>query len=237
MQCLYPPSIYCIMCGSIIDETRKYCLCDSCITRFMWIKNKTCEKCGKLLEENYTKKLCPDCLKREHYFDKGFTCSQYGLYERSLIVDFKKLGKSYIGKVLGEILYDRIVIENLELDVIISVPIHRKKLKERGYNQAELMALSLAKKLGVEYDGDVLFRTKKTVPMKRLGPAERIDNLRGAFDINLSTIDKIRGKNILIVDDIYTTGATLDECSRILKENYAKKVYILTFAAGNIMVI
>ena len=73
--------------------------------------------------------------------------------------------------------------------------------------------------------------------MKRLGPAERIDNLRGAFDINLSTIDKIRGKNILIVDDIYTTGATLDECSRILKENYAKKVYILTFAAGNIMVI
>lgn len=236
LDLLYPQSIYCLMCGSVIDKTRKYSLCDSCIEKFMWIKGKHCEKCGKVLEENYTKDLCPDCLQRDHYFDKGYTCAGYGLYERSLIVDFKKGDKSYIGIILGEILYDRIVIENLSIDVIISVPIHKDKLKERGYNQAGIMAEELARRLGICYRDDMLLRNKKTVPMKRLGAMDRMANLSGAFEVNPKVSMDIAGKNFLIVDDIYTTGATLDHCSKILKENHAKKVYILTFAAGNIMV-
>lgn len=236
LDLVYPPNIYCLMCGSVIDKTRRYSLCDNCIEKFMWVRDRTCEKCGKILEENYTKSLCPDCLEREHYFDKGYTCAKYGLYERSLIVDFKKGDKSYIGRILGEILYDRIVIENLPVDVIISVPVHKKKLKQRGYNQAEIMAYELARRMDICYRGDFLLRKKKTVPMKRLGAMDRMINLSGAFEVNPDVADEIQGKNILIVDDIYTTGATVDQCSKILKENHAKKVYVLTFAAGSIMV-
>lgn len=230
---LYPKSIYCIMCGSVIDGTRKYSLCDNCIEKFMWIKDRTCAKCGKILEGYWQNDLCGDCMEREHYFDKGFTCSKYGLYERNLILEFKKRDKSYIGRILGEILYDRIVIENIDFDVIISVPIHRARLRERGYNQAELMAKFLAERLGVKYVKDVLKRTRKTIPMKKLGVWDRMKNLEGAFAVNEGKVKAIESKNVLLVDDIYTTGATLDVCSKILKEKGAAKIYVITFAAGS----
>lgn len=235
-ELVYPSSIYCIMCGSVIDNRATYSLCNSCIKKFLWISNNVCIKCGKLLVDQYDEEVCPDCQEREHFFDKGFTCCTYGLYERNLILEFKKRDKSYLGRVLGKILYDRFVIENICPDVIIEVPIHFRKLRSRGYNQAALMAMFFAEHMGIPFEEGVIKRRRETKAMKRLGVWERLANMEDAFTIEEKNIHKVKGKTVVLVDDIYTTGATLDMCSRVLKEAGADKVYVLTFAAGSMMV-
>ena len=87
LRFIYPESIYCICCGSIIDASRSYSLCDNCIEKIKWIGERTCEKCGKILQQDYSHEFCEDCRNAVHYFDKGYTCCQYGLYERALIMD------------------------------------------------------------------------------------------------------------------------------------------------------
>ncbi len=232
LEIIYPTYIYCFACGSIIDNSREYGLCDNCIEKFSWATGRTCKKCGKVLGEKDRGNLCHDCMRREHEFDKAFTCTRYGLYERRLISKFKNEQKSYFAEALGRILYDRIVIENLNVSGIIPIPMHKEKLKKRGYNQALLMATELSKRMGVEVYPDVVKRVAKTLPNKKLDAFGRMANMKNAFAIEQGRVQKIKGKDILLIDDIYTTGATVDVCSRLLKENGAGKVYVLTFSAG-----
>lgn len=229
---LYPSDIYCISCGSLIDKTREYALCDSCMEKFHWLGSKTCEKCGKILDETYRHQLCYDCRAFDHDFDRGFTCVQYGLYERGVLMDYKYKGKSYIGRKLGDILYDRMALEDVEYDLIVPVPMHRKKQRQRGYNQAAVMALRFACRCGKTCASELLQRTRQTAPMKGLGAFERHENLREALAVSPSNRYEIEGRRILLIDDIYTTGSTLDECSRVLRKAGAEKVYALTFACG-----
>lgn len=231
MDLIYPPSTYCILCDSYIDKTRKYNMCDSCIDKIQWIDGETCHICGRpLVEEGVY--ICGDCIDNERYFDKGFTCAAYGLYERKLIADFKKSGKLYLARTLGEILYDRIVIEDLDIDGIIPVPIHKERMKERGFNQTELMGQYLAQKMKKPLWPDALIRIRQTGAMKKLDKWERRKNMENVFQAN--NLEKIVGKNLLVVDDIFTTGATLEECAKALKSVGAQNVYILTFAAGRL---
>ncbi|MEG0661966.1 MAG: double zinc ribbon domain-containing protein, partial [Anaerovoracaceae bacterium] len=134
MEGIFPPSIYCIACGSVIDKTRHYALCDACIEKFHWVRESTCEKCGKRLNVEYQHTLCYDCRDLIHDFDQGYTCTQYGLYERVVMMDYKYSDKSYIGKILGDILADRMEGEPLNIDLVIPVPIHKSRGKSRGYN-------------------------------------------------------------------------------------------------------
>ncbi|MEG0830232.1 MAG: ComF family protein [Anaerovoracaceae bacterium] len=232
LEVIYPSNIYCIGCGSVIDKTRYYALCDKCIEKFHWVGKKTCDKCGKILNEEYSNDLCYDCRMFKHSFEKGYTCVQYGLYERQLIMDYKNKNKAYMGKKIGDILYDRIRLEGVKVHGIIPVPMHRKKQEERGYNQTALMARQLAKRMELPFLWDVLLRTKYTQPMKGLGSIQREENLKDAFEIKLGLSKKIEGKAILLVDDIYTTGSTMDACSKVLLKSGAEKIIALSFAAG-----
>lgn len=232
LEAIFPSNIYCISCGSIIDKTRDYALCDSCVERFHWLGKKTCAKCGKILNENYRHELCYDCRRFEHTFDKGFTCVQYGLYERGLMMDFKYKGKSYIGRKLGDILYDRMALEEERFDLLVPVPMYRKKKARRGYNQAEIMAGQMARRSGIPMARDLLRRDRQTLPMKGLGPFERYENLKGAFSISPGNHYPIQGKRILLIDDIYTTGSTADACGIVLRQAGAERICILTFACG-----
>ena len=229
LELVYPPATYCILCDSFIDQSRRYNMCDNCIEKIQWVGGETCHICGRPLEEEGTY-ICGDCIDQERYFDKGFTCAGYGLYERKLISDFKKSGKLYLARTLGEILYDRIVIEDLEIDGIIPVPIHKERLKERGFNQTELMGKYLSEKSLWPLWSDVLIRVRQTGAMKKMDRWERRKNMENVFQVENS--EKIIGKNLLIIDDIFTTGATLEECAKALKFVGAHNVYILTFAAG-----
>lgn len=232
LEALYPSGIYCISCGSIIDQSRKYALCDECIRKFHWISNRTCRKCGKILNTGNPYDLCYDCRQVSHDFDRGYTCVQYGLYERGVLLDYKYKGKAYIGRLLGDALYDRMKLTEEVYDLIVPVPMHWKKKRARGYNQAEIMAAQLARKAHVPCAQELLTRVRSTLPMKGLGAFERHENLQGAFAVSGRNHYEICGKRILLVDDIYTTGSTMDACSCMLHQQGADKVVFVTFACG-----
>ena len=231
-EAVFPSNIYCACCGKLIDATRPYALCDSCIRKLHWNNGRTCGKCGKALPETYRGALCYSCMEQKHSFRRGYSCLTYGLYERELILDYKYNGKGYLGKKFGEILFDKIRWENPEIDVIIPVPIHKKREQKRGYNQTELMAKRLADLWEKPMDPELLQRTRQTSLLRSLSPVERESALRGAFAVTERGALELPGKTVLLVDDIYTTGATIEECGRILLECGAAAVDFLTLASG-----
>ena len=231
-EAVFPSNIYCISCRSLIDGTRPYSLCDECSRKFHWNNGRTCVKCGKALQEEYRYELCYDCREHEHAFIQGFSCMTYGLMEREVILDYKYNGKGYLAKKFGDILFDRISCENLPIDVIIPVPIHRKRHRSRGYNQAALMAKRLSKLWGIPAAEDLLIRQRETQLLRSLNPAEREAALENAFKVTPEGERALCMKTVLLIDDIYTTGITVDACSRALLEGGAKGTYVLTLASG-----
>jgi len=129
-------------------------------------------------------------------------------------------------------MYDRMMCEDLQPDVIIPVPTGKQREKKRGYNQANLLAKRLGKRWGVPVDTVSLCRKKETTPLRSLSPAEREASLTGAFGIGEKHRERIEGRRILLLDDIYTTGATADACSSALLHAGAKEVYFLSLASG-----
>ncbi|MBK5253620.1 MAG: ComF family protein [Peptostreptococcaceae bacterium] len=236
-ELIFPHSIYCICCGNIIDESRPYALCNDCMEHFRWANERTCSKCGKLLSENNTKELCYNCQENKHYFDRGFTCAQYGVYEKKVIFNLKYKKKTYLSKIIAEIMYDRMLIEEIKYDIVIPVPIHSKRLKKRGFNQAELIARYFTRLEKTTLNSKYLIRTKQTDVSKKLNSEERKLNLINAFNINKYDKSDIKGKNVLVIDDIYTTGATADAISKILKNAGVNKIYFLSFVAGGDLII
>lgn len=231
-EAVFPSNIYCISCGSMIDGTRPYSLCDKCVRKLHWTGERVCEKCGKALPDAYRGRLCYDCMIYSHSFEKGYSCLTYGLYERELLLELKYNGKGYLADKMGDILYDRISCENVQADVIIPVPVGRKRMKKRGYNQSALMAKRLSERWKVPMEAAALCREKETPLLRSLAPAQREEALDGAFSVTGSGCEKISGKRVLLVDDIYTTGATADACSRALLEAGASAVLLLVLASG-----
>ena len=228
---VFPPQLYCLSCGALIDATRTYGLCDACITKFSWATGKTCSKCGKPLPAESLHDTCYDCRTTAHSFDKGYTCASYGLYERMLISDFKERGKDYAGRAIAGAMYDRIRQLSLTADCLTAVPAGKWKTAARGYDQTKVVAQMLAARMAIPYR-ELLVRTRHTRTMRTLGAGERRVNVQGAFSIIKGKGPIIEGKKILLLDDVYTTGSTLDACAGVLKKAGAVQVDVLTFAAG-----
>ena len=129
-----------------------------------------------------------------------------------------------MGKYLGDF------IRSVSPDVLVPVPLHKKKLSKRGYNQAACLARALGKNMQLPVDEKLVKRVRNTAPMKRLNPAERQNNLKKAFKI---VRNDVKLNTIVIIDDIYTTGTTLDEIAALLKEHGVSKVYCVTLACGS----
>lgn len=232
LEVFFPSNIYCICCENIIDSTRPYSLCDACVRNLHWANENTCKKCGKILGKNYRREFCNDCYEIEHLFEKGFTCAEYGMYEKLIIRDYKYHGKPYFGDKLAEIMFDRLALEDLSFDLILPIPMHKSKERKRGYNQAALLAKGIGRRMEVPFDKNLMLRTKRTKPMNKMSPQERRDNVKDAFTLSREKVKIVKDKTILLVDDIFTTGSTLDECSRLLLNNGARKIYMICFAAG-----
>lgn len=250
LELLFPSNIYCICCGNLINKTRPYALCDECLEHIRWVGERTCNLCGKVMADDNSSEICRDCQHTEHFFDKGFTCMVYGQREKEMVHKFKFNGAAYMGDKLGQIMLDRIRQEliaaekqdgdemydtkspQLSFDLVTAVPMHPKKERKRGYNQSELLAKVVAKGLGIEYNNRVLKREYYKNPMNKLGAEQRHKNIVGAYGKGVCKSSVLNSKRVLLIDDVYTTGSTADECSRLLKEQGADKVYVLTLAAG-----
>ena len=243
LDLVYPPGLYCISCGKITDDSRTYRLCNDCMRLMNWITERHCAKCGRPLAETDPGSTCFGCARRkaagnDFHFDKGYACAGYGAVEQAVIFAFKYGGRADIGDTLGEVLYDRMLSEygTDELacmyDLVIPIPTHRDRKLRRGYNHAALMAEGFAKRAGLKCDPEAMTRTRATVAMKGLGPEERIANIQGAFSIRNSRLPRIKGADILLIDDIFTTGATVNEAAAMLKQHGASRVDFLAFAGG-----
>lgn len=300
-EAVFPSNIYCLCCGSLIDESRLYSICDFCMERMHWITGPTCARCGKALrprtggEEDGSAaaadgaagsaaaadgspgaggRLCYDCLRSEHLFLRGFSCVTYGLHEREIMMDLKYGGMGYIAAKCGDMMFDRMEGEirfgllspgRHPVDLVVPVPVSEERLRRRGYNQSAWMARQLvrrwqafAREEGEELPSpaerstggcgrtgagkdtrchapvllDALERAKATKMLRSLSPAERALELRDAFRVKASFRGRLAGKGILLIDDIYTTGATADACSRALLEGGASEVILLAWASG-----
>lgn len=197
---------------------------------------KTCGMCEEI-SKSY---LCSKCklkiknllkLNTVQYKDKYFNSHIYLFkYEegiRDKLLKYKFRDYSYLYKFFSEIIINNCNLKN-NYDIILPVPIHKKRKAKRGYNQSELIAEEIAKNINVEYSNNVLIKTRDTVPQSTLNQHQRMSNVLGIYEVINSQI--IVNKNILLIDDIYTTGSTVNECSKVLKQNGAKLVDVLTIA-------
>lgn len=228
---IYPSNIYCIRCNNLINITRPYALCDDCVVSMNWANERTCNKCGKILRSGYYFDLCTDCSEINHRFERGFACVEYGRAERQLVHDFKYKDKPYLGRKMAEIMFDRIEQENLAIDLLVPVPMNKKKERKRGYNQAGILAQALAGHMKLPCI-KCLVRVADTEAMSSLGAEDRKENIKGAFSLQKGFDSFIKGKTVLLIDDIFTTGSTVDACSDVLSEAGVDKIYVLVFASG-----
>ena len=203
-------------------------ICFSCMKELRALRAPFCEKCGKKVPQGICK--CSDCGKTDHSFTRCRSAFEYGAV-RDALYRFKYLGRREYAGIFAEmtvrVLEDYIM--GIRPDAVAFVPLSREKELKRGYNQAYDYALELSKALGLPLLTDSLRRVKNTAPMKLLSPSERRKNLKNAFKSGQNVVKSLR---ILLVDDIYTTGATMDACSGILLDAGAEAVYGITLASG-----
>lgn len=227
---VFPPK--CIFCNTLLPLKTEIEICDRCYKSVPFIKGKVCSKCGQPIHTPYGPEQCIDCRKTFHYFEQGTSVFEYKGVVREALVRYKFFGKKRYSKTLGKLM----AIELKEMknwpifDIIVYTPLYRKKLLTRGYNQAELLAKVIAKELGCSVGKNILCKTKDTLPQSTLSKYERRKNVKGAFAI--CAVQYFNNMNVLLVDDVYTTGATVNECARLLKKRHAKSVYVVTAAIG-----
>ena len=204
-------------------------ICTECENRVAYVKAPYCMKCGKELDSD-EKEYCHDCMRHAHVYDKGRALFEYRSMAGSLY-KFKYSGRQeyaqYYGERVASVLGEE--ISSWNPDAVIPVPIHSSRRRVRGYNQAEVLARAVGTRLDIPVYADWIVRCRKTAPQKELGPQGRQNNVKKAFkiirnDVKLSTI--------VIIDDIYTTGSTIDAVAECARDAGVRKVYFVSLAIG-----
>lgn len=177
---------------------------------------------------------CYDCSVKEFHYNRGYSLWLYDSTMKQSMVDFKYNGrKEYVQYYIEELvahLGDEITY--LKPDVIIPIPVHPSRWRQRGYNQAELIAKELSRKMQIHIRNDILVRTIKTRPQKELSNVERIKNLERAFSVKRTGEDYTKYRKVLLIDDIYTTGSTIEACAKVLQSAGMREIYFVTLCIG-----
>ena len=216
----------------ICDEALVYGkdICEKCERGLPYIGEPSCKKCGKqLLDER--SEYCPDCSRKVHYYKQGKSIFSYTKGLKRSMYRFKYAGRREYGEFYARIAKERVQgwIVRHGIEVIVPIPMHRHKQRKRGYNQAEVFAKSLGRYLELPVDAGVVRRIKNTIPQKELNDKQRKDNLKGAFQLRTNIVEY---RKILLVDDIYTTGTTVDAVARCFLEAGIEEIYFLTVCIG-----
>ncbi len=214
-------------------------LCSSCRTQFYPIESPKCIRCGEMFKSRTgSDHICEKCLTQKTHFDCIRSAGQYDGSLMALIHRFKYKRKMQLARPLGRLLFHAFVSYS-ELpvpDVIVPVPLHPSQIKKRGFNQASLILNQWAAFFpesgcpcpDIAYDGKILKRIKNTHSQTSLSREQRRLNIREAFSLNPDS--RVQGKTVLIIDDVCTTGSTVNECAAILKNGGADCVNVLTLA-------
>lgn len=232
---LYPPR--CRHCRTPLQGRDEECFCPDCRGRIELVRRPLCTVCGRpFLDASGDDHLCGACITRLPRFTQARAWACYPRDEgeehplREAVHTFKYGRKVSLGKPLGRLMACGCAeyVAACAADVIIPVPLHPKRLRWRGFNQSVLLANQVSRVCVIPMDPFILSRTRETATQTQLAEQDRRRNVRGAFALDPEK--PVTGKRILLVDDIYTSGATVNECSWVLRRGGAREVFVLTLA-------
>ncbi len=237
-ELFYPEGIKCIVCDAELPKETRYCVCDSCKLPF---NVDFCKICGRA--EKSLSSYCDECKHSKRDFTFARSSFEFIGDIKNLIYRFKYGNERYLSDYLGEFMTDTYYESEFSADAITFVPLHKKRLRERGYNQSELLARRVGELTSLPVFG-LLDKTVATKNLAKLNRAERLKAIDGSFAPNydeftrfLSTmcvIDSgfsLENAKILLIDDIFTTGATSNECAKTLKATGVGEVAVLCCAS------
>lgn len=222
---LFP--LRCPVCDDIVNPWGAN-ICTQCMPKLSYIKPPRCLKCGKKVTDSEVE-YCHDCTRTKHYFIRGRALYDYES-AASGIYRFKYQNRQEYADFYGQEIayYLEPFIREIQPQGFVPIPLHRKKLRKRGYNQSLLLARAASRYTGIPVY-DILKRVKNTLPLKHLNPIERQKSLKKAFII---TGNDVKLKTIIVIDDIYTTGSTINEAALVLLDKGAERVFFITLACG-----
>lgn len=231
LNLIYPTR--CPACDDILEPNRiKKGFCKCCAERISYVGKyrNICVVCGKHLEKD-EEECCKDCQKLNHHFVQGKAIYEYTGSMKEAMYRFKYGNKRDYSRAFAKdaIRYYGRWIKSIEPSLIVPVPMFQKKEKQRGYNQAKVFADKLSKMTGIPVDDKTVLRRKNTQPLKQYGAKDRRKILRGAF---VGNKEYLSSPTVLLVDDIYTSGATIDAVTETLLEVGAGKVYAMSICIG-----
>lgn len=217
----------CLACGTIVDEPDA--LCSSCWAGMTFFAPPWCAICGLPFPHPMGEEaVCADCARQKPSWDRARAVMRYDKHSRHLVLALKHGDRTHVARALGRWM-GRAGAELLEgADMIVPVPLHWTRLFTRRYNQAGLLAYAVRAAGGPPVMADWLVRRRRTPSQGRLGPVARARNVRGAFAVRRGC--EVKGKRIVLVDDVLTTGATVEECARVLRRGGAAFIGVLTLS-------
>lgn len=221
---LFPPR--CPICDAVKKEGTLYCKeCEKVPRR---VSGARCFKCSKHVDND--EEYCYDCKTRSKAFISGIALYEYDSVKES-IESFKNEGRSEYGATYARAIYKDLyeIINSYNAQALVPIPIHKSKYRRRGYNQAKVLADELSKLLKIPVRDDILIKVKNTKDQKKQSALERQNNMLGTFQL---AQNDVKLKTIILVDDVYTTGATIDEATRTLLSGGVERVFFVTLAIG-----
>lgn len=227
LNLIFPP--VCPLCGEVL-KIKTSGACAECRAKISYIKPPVCLRCGKEIEDGENA-LCSDCSNHTRSYIRGYPAMNYVDPLPESIAAFKyknrrEYGRFFAGEIARQCGQDILAVQP---DVLVPVPVHAAKRRKRGYNQAEILAEELGAILGIPVDASLIRRSVNTLPQKELDHEEREKNLKKAF---ISTDKIVEYKRAVLVDDIYTTGSTVEACTQVLHASGVTKVYYTSICIG-----
>ena len=226
---LFPP--LCLACSEVLASGPQDVFCPECRRQITFITGSCCPVCGIIFPDSPSgNHLCGTCLEKKPWFTSARAAVAYDGVILDAIHQFKYGRNITTGAALARLLagFDFADINLGIFDAIVPVPLHIKRLRERGFNQSLILARALGKKYSMDVDFSLLKRHKFTLTQTGLDKKEREKNISGAFVAVLP--ERIQNRNLILVDDVYTTGATINECAKTLVKAGASQVTVLTLA-------
>jgi len=216
----------CAGCGAVTVAPGAFCL--DCWSGLELIGPPCCARCALPFEHGEgEERLCAGCLAAPPSYDRLRAAVSYGALARTVALKLK-YGRPGVAATMAGLMERHLAAFPDAL--LCPVPLHRWRIWRRGYNQSALIAASLARRRGLAVQPDLLLRVKGTPPLKHMSPAERLRAVKGAFAINPRHRERVSGRNILLIDDVFTSGATAGACARVLKRAGASQVGVLCWA-------
>ena len=228
---MFPPR--CPVCGQILEWPGQR-VCPGCRKELSWVSPPVCFRCGKEVASEQTQ-YCPDCLKRRHTIEYGAALLNYNQAAARSMAQIKYENYREYLDFYSEAMAVRLGgrIRRMNAQVLVPVPVHPLRLRQRGFNQAWELAKRLSARLGIPADPGLLKRIRQTAPQKDLDPGQRLKNLEKAFCVDPRRQAAGRlPQSVILVDDIYTTGSTIEACARALKKAGISRIYFVTICIG-----